>query len=89
MRNLAKAGIAFVSVVLACLIGVGGVVLFFAPIRLGLIPIPNTYSGTAARWALNLLPLAVMAAALIGATFLSRRFYRSLMKRFLSDQISN
>ena len=88
MRRLAKTGVAIGSVVLACLVCVGGLVLFFAPFRLGLIP-TETYPGTAARVMLNLLPMAAMAIALICAVFLSRRFYRAFAKRFLSDRISN
>jgi hypothetical protein len=80
MRRLAKTGIALGSIVLACLVCFSGLVLFFAPFRLGLIP-TETYPGTAARVALNLLPLAAMAAAVICAVLLSLRFYRGFTKR--------
>jgi hypothetical protein len=90
MHNLAKTGIALGSIVLACLVcTIGFLLVVVAPFRLGLIHIPETDPGTAARWALNLFPLAAMAATLVGALLLSIRFYRKLSKRFLPDRISN
>jgi hypothetical protein len=61
---------------------------FFCAFKLGLIP-TETHPGPAAQVALNLLPLAAMAAAVICAVLLSIRFYRAIVKRFFSDRIPN
>jgi hypothetical protein len=90
MRNLARTAIALGSIILACLVClIGFWLVIVAPFKFGLIHIPETNPGTAARWALNLLPLAAIAVTLIGALLLSIRFYRKFSKRFLSDRISN
>ena len=90
MQNLMKIGIGLGSVILACLLcTLGFWLVVIAPFRLGLIHIPETNPGTAARWALNLFPLVAIATTLIISLLLSIRFYPNFSKRLLPNRNPN
>jgi hypothetical protein len=90
MQKGTKIAIALASIVLAGLVCTCGFwLVIIAPLRLGLIPIPDTNAGTAARWALNVFPLIAIATTVIIGLLLSIRFYRKFSKKFLRDRVPN